>query len=178
MGNTPSLTLSLIYAIARVLFSRDGPPASGRLYMSFIVYVDHQQQIIYQKAVDVFDDVQSWDAIHQIRELEGFRELPMIFDFTSVRRMNVSCSHLEYIGFRIKTEIPVCLRALVVSERNRELLETFVAYSTGAFKSMELFDTVEDAYHWIKAMPNRLEDVMQQVQRSLENQPLRIPSSP
>ena len=84
--------------------------------MSFIVYVDHQQQIIYQKAVDVFDDVQSWDAIHQIRELEGFRELPMIFDFSGVRRMDVSCSHLEYIGFRIKTEIPVCLRALVVSD--------------------------------------------------------------
>ncbi len=145
--------------------------------MSFIVYVDHQEEIIYQKAVDVFNDVQSWDAIQQIKDLDASRKNSIILDFTEVRRLDISCAHMEYIGFKIKTEIPVCLRAIVVKERHREIVDTFAAYSTGAFQSVKIFDDVQSARNWINATPNRLEDVMQQVQKSLDNAPLRIPSS-
>lgn len=145
--------------------------------MSFIVYVDRQQEIIYQKAIEVFNDVQSWDAIAQIRNLDVFRQYPMILDFAEVRRMDISYSHMECVGFKIKTEIPMCLRAIVVNDRNRELVESFVAYLGSASMSMKIFDCVENARDWIKVSPDQPGDIMQQVQRSLRNAPLRIPSS-
>jgi hypothetical protein len=145
--------------------------------MSFNLYVDHQQEFIYQKAAEIYNDVQSWEAIQQIKALREFRKYAMILDFSEVRLMDLSCEHMEYVGFKIQTEIPVCIRALVVNERCWDLAETFVAYSTGAFKSMEIFEDVQKARDWIKVTPDRLEDVMQQVQESLQNTPVRIPTS-
>lgn len=145
--------------------------------MSFIVTVDHQQEIIYQKAVDIFNEVQSWEAIHQIEELDVFRKYAMIFDYTEVRKIDLSCTHMEYVGFKIKTEIPICIRALVVNERYWELAETFVAYASGAFKSMEIFEDVQKARDWIQVTPARSGDIMQQVTRSLQSKPVRIPTS-
>lgn len=116
--------------------------------MAYNIKVDHDHGVILQTATDIFTEHESCSAIREIRRLREFPDYSLVLDFRYTRQIALSCDHLEYVGQRIATEIPVCSRALLVNDRDREMAEVFTRIASRGFEAVRLFDDLESAYFW------------------------------
>ncbi len=121
--------------------------------MSYCIELDHEHHLIRQTASDIFTEHQSWEAIGRIRAMAEFPDYGLVLDFRPARRIALSCDHLEHLARRIGTEIPVCARALLVNEKDRETAELFARAACRGFESVRLFDDLEDAVFWAGRVP-------------------------
>ncbi len=116
--------------------------------MAYNIKVDHDHGVIVQTVIDIYTEHESWSAIREIRALKEFPNYSLVLDFRQARQINLSSDHLEHLGRRIATEIPVCSRAVLVCERDRELGEIFVKIASRGFEAVRLFDDINSAYFW------------------------------
>ncbi len=117
--------------------------------MSFMIYFDHENRVIYQKASGVMNQSQMEEANQHIGTVPGCDDYSLILDFTEVRLFDIPEHTLEKLGRKIRLEIPVRLRALIIGERSFEAAESFAAHASNAFRTIRVFQTLPDACHWL-----------------------------
>lgn len=117
--------------------------------MAFMLHFDHENRVIYHKVSGVMNQSQLEEANQHIARDTTCMDYSMILDFSAVRHFDLPEHTLEKLGRRIRQEIPVRLRALVVNDRALEGAEAFAAHAANAFCTTRVFTCLGDACQWL-----------------------------
>ena len=115
--------------------------------MSFKAYFDEKQQMVYTRISDVLTTSEVREFNLLIADQPDANR--MLFDGTRMRMFDVAEDYLEHLGERLATELPVRYRAIVVSDRFCEQMETFARFASNGFRNVRVFTDIGSACHWL-----------------------------
>ncbi|MCB1692163.1 MAG: hypothetical protein KDI19_05315 [Pseudomonadales bacterium] len=114
-----------------------------------MIYCDKENKVIYQKVQGEFTASELTEANVAIRSIERSFEYNLLLDFSQMRLLDVHEDMLEEMGHKIRHEIPVRLRAIVVPERFEEQAQAFAAHAGNAFGHVHVFNELSSACNWL-----------------------------
>jgi hypothetical protein len=117
--------------------------------MPYRVNTDANNRVVHQQVEGVYTAAELTEANALIKAIDSTCDYRMLFDLTDMRHLDVSDAHLEALGRKIHTELPVRFRAIVCGPRFLDQMRIFASHATTSFQNVQVFSDLSEACHWL-----------------------------